>query len=173
MYVYTHTHTPTHIHTHTAPTSSPALCWVLRLWREGRALSCLVVRSQNPRKDTWYVCVCVYVCVYACIYTKMNVSLSLSLLTHIHTHTHTPQKKKQGAGGFAGDTLLFSLTDKKKGFTSPLAPETASPSPRGWYAYGATGEGAFVCVGGLAPDNSRLGDVWLLEETKGGAKEEL
>ena len=27
-----------------------------------------------------------------------------------------------------------------------------------------TKAGAFVVVGGLAPDNSRLGDVWVLEE---------
>jgi len=37
-----------------------------------------------------------------------------------------------------------------------------------------TKEGKFVVVGGLAPDNSRLGDVWVLEEEgKEGGKEEL
>ncbi|KAM3571606.1 hypothetical protein VYU27_006374 [Nannochloropsis oceanica] len=82
-----------------------------------------------------------------------------------------------GAGGFAGDTLLFSLTDKTQGFTSPLpsSPPSPSPSPRGWYGHCVTKEGSVVVVGGLAPDNSRLGDVWVLEEEgkEGGGKEEL
>jgi hypothetical protein len=81
----------------------------------------------------------------------------------------------QGAGGFAADTLLFSLDLKGEGFKSALSASASAPSPRGWYGHCLTRTEGYVVVGGLAPDNSRLGDVWILEEegVEGGRDGEL
>ncbi|TFJ81544.1 hypothetical protein NSK_006796 [Nannochloropsis salina CCMP1776] len=80
-----------------------------------------------------------------------------------------------GAGGFAADTLLFSLDLKGEGFKSALSASASAPSPRGWYGHCLTRTEGYVVVGGLAPDNSRLGDVWILEEegVEGGRDGEL
>lgn len=69
--------------------------------------------------------------------------------------TQTPSYQ-QGAGGFAGDTLALSLSEKSNGWAAPALASKEAPSPRGWYAYASVpSTGAFLVYGGLAPDNSR------------------
>jgi hypothetical protein len=37
------------------------------------------------------------------------------------------------------------------------------PAPRSWFAADALGEGKIVVHGGLDEDNTRLGDVWIID----------
>lgn len=62
-----------------------------------------------------------------------------------------------GAGKMLSDVWAFDVSDKK---WSEMKAESG-PCARGWFAAQATGDDAVVLHGGLAEDNSRLGDVWV------------
>ncbi len=68
-----------------------------------------------------------------------------------------------GAGKMLGDVWAFDLEGKQ---WAKVEPEGEAPAPRGWFAADVAvehdGEHAVIVHGGLAEDNSRLGDVWKL-----------
>ncbi|RDI87333.1 hypothetical protein Vi05172_g2830 [Venturia inaequalis] len=51
--------------------------------------------------------------------------------------------------------------DTKEEIWYEVAQEGGSPAPRGWFAAQNYGDDSIVVHGGLAEDNSRLGDVWV------------
>ncbi|KAF5380288.1 hypothetical protein D9757_007978 [Collybiopsis confluens] len=71
-----------------------------------------------------------------------------------------------GAGKMLGNVWAYSLQAKK---WTKMDWEGEGPKPRGWFAAdlvpggGKDGKSAVVVHGGLAEDNSRLGDIWKLE----------
>lgn len=71
----------------------------------------------------------------------------------------------QGAGKMLSDIWAFSLqTQKWTEVKAKVEGGRHGPAPRGWFAADAIdGRSGVVVAGGLAEDNSRLGDVWLLE----------
>ena len=69
-----------------------------------------------------------------------------------------------GAGRMLGDVWVFDLGRQE---WTKVEPRGDAPLPRGWFgadvAVGGNGEhDAVIIHGGLAEDNSRLGDVWEL-----------
>lgn len=66
-----------------------------------------------------------------------------------------------GAGKMLSDCWTFSINDghwkriKSEGSTVPL--------PRGWFDAVTTGDAQVVVTGGLADDNERIADAWLLQ----------
>ncbi|KAL8367178.1 hypothetical protein RB599_010263 [Gaeumannomyces hyphopodioides] len=68
-----------------------------------------------------------------------------------------------GAGKMLGDVWAFDL-EREKWIKIELAGD--APAPRGWFGADVTegqdGNSAVIVHGGLAEDNSRLGDVWKL-----------
>ena len=70
-----------------------------------------------------------------------------------------------GAGKMLSDAWLFDLESQK--WSKVEGKGDGTPAPRGWFdaavAQDAGGKQAIVVHGGLAEDNSRLGDVWKLE----------
>jgi len=71
-----------------------------------------------------------------------------------------------GAGKMLGNVWAYSLQAKK---WYKIDWEGEGPKPRGWFAAdlvpggGQDGKSAVIVHGGLAEDNSRLGDVWKFE----------
>jgi N-acetylneuraminic acid mutarotase len=69
-----------------------------------------------------------------------------------------------GAGKMLGDVWAFDI--EKEQWTN-VEPKGETPLPRGWFdadvAADEKGEQAVIVHGGLAEDNSRLGDVWKLQ----------
>ncbi|KIK66405.1 hypothetical protein GYMLUDRAFT_38193 [Collybiopsis luxurians FD-317 M1] len=74
-----------------------------------------------------------------------------------------------GAGKMLGDVWAYSV-QTNKWFRVEWTGE--GPNPRGWFAADVVqkedGKSAIIVHGGLAEDNSRLGDVWRLDLTQGG-----
>lgn len=64
-----------------------------------------------------------------------------------------------GAGKMLGDVWAFDVAAQT---WSKVDTEGAGPAPRGWFDADAAGDTVYV-HGGLAEDNSRLGDVWALK----------
>lgn len=66
-----------------------------------------------------------------------------------------------GAGKMLSDVWAFDIEEQK---WRKIIIEGESPSPRGWFDADIMNEGepAIIVHGGLAEDNSRLGDVWKL-----------
>jgi N-acetylneuraminic acid mutarotase len=68
-----------------------------------------------------------------------------------------------GAGKMLGDVWAFDLKNNK---WSLVEPSGDRPAPRGWFSadvvQDAQGKQGIIFHGGLAEDNSRLGDVWRL-----------
>jgi len=72
-----------------------------------------------------------------------------------------------GAGKMLGDVWAFDLEREKWTKVEPkVGPKGDAPPPRGWFGADVVenedGEHAVIIHGGLAEDNSRLGDVWEL-----------
>jgi hypothetical protein len=69
----------------------------------------------------------------------------------------------EGAGKMLGDVWVFDVAGKS---WTQVEADGAVPQPRGWFAAdvvrGDDGKEAVVVHGGLAEDNSRLGDVWVM-----------
>lgn len=69
-----------------------------------------------------------------------------------------------GAGKMLGNVWAYDIT---AGDWTELKTDGDAPQPRGWFdadvAKDVMGKEAIVVHGGLAEDNSRLGDVWILE----------
>lgn len=66
----------------------------------------------------------------------------------------------QGAGRFLDDVWAYDVAEDK---WSRVEAEGKKPIPRGWFAADTVREkNAVVMQGGLAEDNTRIGDVWLL-----------
>lgn len=69
-----------------------------------------------------------------------------------------------GAGKMLGDVWAYDIAD---GSWGKLQVTGELPQPRGWFdadvAHGNNGREAIVIHGGLAEDNSRLGDIWSME----------
>ncbi|KAK5059807.1 hypothetical protein LTR84_009690 [Exophiala bonariae] len=70
-----------------------------------------------------------------------------------------------GAGKMLGDAWMFDVAAES---WAKLEPKGDWPHPRGWFdadAVKGADEGSAVIVvhGGLAEDNNRLGDIWILE----------
>lgn len=69
-----------------------------------------------------------------------------------------------GAGKMLGDVWAFDLESQK---WSEIKTAGVGPAPRGWFdadvMQDQSGKQALIVHGGLAEDNSRLGDVWKLE----------
>ncbi|TID27821.1 myrosinase-binding protein-like protein [Venturia nashicola] len=63
-----------------------------------------------------------------------------------------------GAGKMLRDVWAW---DTKEDIWYEVSQEGASPVPRGWFAAQRYGDDSIVVHGGLAEDNSRLGDVWI------------
>ena len=63
-----------------------------------------------------------------------------------------------------GDVWAYDITG---GNWTELKADGDTPQPRGWFdadvAKDVKGKEAIVVHGGLAEDNSRLGDVWIME----------
>lgn len=70
-----------------------------------------------------------------------------------------------GAGKMLSDVWLFDLESQK--WSKVDGNDGGVPAPRGWFdadvVQNVDGKQAIVVHGGLAEDNSRLGDVWMLE----------
>jgi N-acetylneuraminic acid mutarotase len=68
-----------------------------------------------------------------------------------------------GAGKMLGDIWVYDIAGKN---WSKLETNKDTPQPRGWFdadvVKGKEGNEAIVVHGGLAEDNSRLGDVWIM-----------
>jgi hypothetical protein len=68
-----------------------------------------------------------------------------------------------GAGKMLGDVWAFNVTGKN---WTKVETKGDVPQPRGWFnadvVCGQGGKEAIVVHGGLAEDNSRLGDVWVM-----------
>ena len=71
----------------------------------------------------------------------------------------------QGAGKMLSDVWTFDLQKHRwASVKATVEDEGHGPAARGWFAADAVEGGRGVMVaGGLAEDNSRLGDVWTLE----------
>lgn len=71
-----------------------------------------------------------------------------------------------GAGKMLGDVWAFDIEREEWQLIKPTS-ETKAPAPRGWFGadvvYDQNKNCAVIIHGGLAEDNSRLGDVWKLE----------
>jgi hypothetical protein len=70
-----------------------------------------------------------------------------------------------GAGKMLADAWAFDVSERRWAKIQSVGGAKA-PAPRGWFDADVAGEDGrqFVLVhGGLAEDNSRLGDVWKLE----------
>jgi hypothetical protein len=72
-----------------------------------------------------------------------------------------------GAGKMLGDVWAFDLEREKWTKVEPkVGPKGDAPRSRGWFGADVVadedGEDAVIIHGGLAEDNSRLGDVWEL-----------
>ncbi|KFY47239.1 hypothetical protein V495_02045 [Pseudogymnoascus sp. VKM F-4514 (FW-929)] len=69
-----------------------------------------------------------------------------------------------GAGKMLGNVWAYDITG---GGWTELKADGNAPQPRGWFdadvAKDAKGKEVIVVHGGLAEDNSRLGDVWIME----------
>ncbi|QDS72671.1 hypothetical protein FKW77_002891 [Venturia effusa] len=63
-----------------------------------------------------------------------------------------------GAGKMLRDVWAW---DTEEGVWYRVSQEGGAPEARGWFAAQKYGDGAVVVHGGLAEDNSRLGDVWV------------
>lgn len=63
-----------------------------------------------------------------------------------------------GAGKMLGDAWAWDIKGEA---WSKLEQQGGQPAPRGWFASERMGEDGVVVHGGLAEDNSRLGDVWV------------
>jgi hypothetical protein len=65
----------------------------------------------------------------------------------------------QGAGKMLGDAWAWDI---QRACWSKIEFEgKKTPCPRGWYAAATFGHDKMVIQGGLAEDNSRIGDVWV------------
>ena len=69
-----------------------------------------------------------------------------------------------GAGKMLADVWAFDLAHKE---WTKVEPGGDAPAPRGWFgadvARDQSGRYAVIVHGGLAEDNSRLGDIWSLQ----------
>ncbi|KAK4168217.1 kelch repeat protein [Cladorrhinum sp. PSN259] len=69
-----------------------------------------------------------------------------------------------GAGSMLGDVWVFDVEREE---WTKVEPKGDAPPPRGWFGADVMarddGEHAVIIHGGLADDNSRLGDVWELQ----------
>lgn len=66
----------------------------------------------------------------------------------------------QGAGKMLSDIWVYSLASQR---WTKVEDEGAKPQARGWFAADVSKENSQVVVhGGLAEDNTRLGDAWVL-----------
>jgi hypothetical protein len=69
-----------------------------------------------------------------------------------------------GAGKMLGDAWAFDLESQ---VWAQVKFDGEAPAPRGWFdadkVQGTAGSDAIIVHGGLAEDNSRLGDVWKLQ----------
>jgi hypothetical protein len=64
-----------------------------------------------------------------------------------------------GAGKMLGDVWAYDISEGTWTEVEQVGDEI--PQPRGWFAAEALGNDGIVVQGGLAEDNSRLGDVWV------------
>ena len=64
-----------------------------------------------------------------------------------------------GAGKMLGDVWAYDVKEGVCTEVEQLGEEL--PKPRGWFAAETLGAHGIVVQGGLAEDNSRLGDVWV------------
>ncbi|KAI9679716.1 MAG: hypothetical protein M1822_007322 [Bathelium mastoideum] len=71
-----------------------------------------------------------------------------------------------GAGKMLSDVWIWDLQDKVWSKVA-IDNESGSPAARGWFAADVVKDepdtGSIIVHGGLAEDNTRLGDVWLLQ----------
>ncbi|KAI1637850.1 kelch repeat protein [Biscogniauxia mediterranea] len=69
-----------------------------------------------------------------------------------------------GAGKMLADVWVFDIKNEKWAKVEPIG---EAPAPRGWFdadvMYSQSGDCSIIVHGGLAEDNSRLGDVWKLQ----------
>lgn len=66
----------------------------------------------------------------------------------------------QGAGRMLGDVWAYDVADDE---WRRVEAEGKVPASRGWFAADRTaGKNGVVVQGGLAEDNTRMGDVWVL-----------
>ena len=69
-----------------------------------------------------------------------------------------------GAGRMLGDAWAYDIAARN---WTELKAEGDWPQPRGWFdadvLKGNMGQEAIVIHGGLAEDNNRLGDIWIIE----------
>ncbi|KIW03372.1 uncharacterized protein PV09_05580 [Verruconis gallopava] len=66
----------------------------------------------------------------------------------------------QGAGKMLSDVWAYDIKEHQW-FKVEAEGGDEAPEPRGWFAADVLGTDTIVVHGGLAEDNSRLGDVWL------------
>lgn len=70
----------------------------------------------------------------------------------------------QGAGKMLGDIWVYIISRHAWVKVRAKARKgQKGPAPRGWFAADLAGNEGIVVAGGLAEDNGRLGDVWVLE----------
>jgi hypothetical protein len=93
----------------------------------------------------------------------LKVSGKPSLVT-LFGEGHPSSLGHAGAGKMFRDVWIFDIEGQS---WSKAVPRGDSPAPRGWFAADVVVDGTvkemLVVHGGLAEDNSRLGDIWKLE----------
>ena len=67
----------------------------------------------------------------------------------------------EGAGKMSDYIWKYDIKDKKWSQIREGAGD--KPAPRGWFAADALGEGKIVVHGGLDEENTRLGDIWIID----------
>jgi hypothetical protein len=100
-------------------------------------------------------------------------SVSVLIPLHVQTKTylltffgeHDPSSHGHaGAGKMMGDVWAYDI---EAGTWTEWETNGDAPEPRGWFdadvAKDVKGKEAIIVHGGLAEDNSRLGDVWMLQ----------
>ncbi|XP_076467145.1 uncharacterized protein LOC143298228 [Babylonia areolata] len=75
----------------------------------------------------------------------------------------TSSQGHAGAGQFTDEVYVLDTEDEGRGWRR-VAPKGEPVSPRGWFSASAVTEDSLVVFGGNSPDNSRLNDVFLLEQ---------
>jgi N-acetylneuraminic acid mutarotase len=65
----------------------------------------------------------------------------------------------QGAGKMLSDVWAYDIQENKWMKVESIGED--KPQPRGWFAADVLGSECLAVQGGLADDNSRIGDVWL------------